>query len=114
MTPGPYGNPFQLAYTVIPFNWHIGVIHRSKTDRAQYPLTGQDILEQLNSIGFHPNLGQIPQLVAFRPRITINALVLAAAVQIHVVLQAKPGIRLLNMIEDGLGCDLCDHVYHLG
>ena len=34
---------------------------------------------------------------------------LTAAVQVHVVLQAKPGIWLFYVIEDSLGSDLSDH-----
>ena len=94
---------------VFLFDRHIEVIHGPKSNCSPDPFSRQGILQQLKGIHFDPDIRQITQAVTFRARITIDALMLAAPVQIHIVLQAKPGIWLFYMIEDGLGCYLSDH-----
>ncbi len=94
--------------TIFLLNWHIKVIHGPKSNCPANSFAGQGIFQQLQSIHFDLDI-QISQPVAFRTRITVNGLVLAAPVQIHVVLQAKTGIWLLDMIEDGLGRDFSNH-----
>ena len=107
MTP----NDLQSApgQAVFLFNWHIEVIHGPKSNCSPDLFARQGIIEQLESIHFDSDIRQITQAVTFRARIAVDALVLAAPVQVHVVLQAKPGIWLFYVIEDGLGCDLSDH-----
>ena len=94
---------------VFLFNWHIGVIHGPKPNCSPDSFARQGIIEQLESVYFDSDICQIAQAITLRARIAVDTLVLAAPVQVHVVLQAKPGIWLFYVIENGLGSDLSDH-----
>ena len=55
------------------------------------------------------DIGEVLDLVARRARVAVDALVLAAPVQVHVVLQPKVGVGLLYMVENGFAVDFFDH-----
>ena len=56
---------------------------------------------------------KIRDLITQTARITINAVMLAAAVQVHVIAQSKPGVRLLNRADQSLGADRKDMAHRL-
>ena len=106
-----FGDHFQgpAAKLVFAFDRHIGIVHRAKTNGAAHPLAGQGIGQQINSVDFDMDIGKILDLVALGARVAVDALVLAAPVQVHIVFQAEVGIGLLDVVEDGLGVDFRDH-----
>jgi len=92
------------------FDGHIGIIHRSSSDGAFYTFAGQLLPQQLDGVGFNQDVTEVFDLVAGAARIAVNTLVLAAPVQVHVVFQAEPVIRLTDCVQQDLGCDI---FYHL-
>jgi hypothetical protein len=55
------------------------------------------------------DIDKILDLVAFGARIAIDALVLAAPVQVHVVLQPKVGIGLFDVVENRFRVNFLNH-----
>ena len=108
-----FGDDFQgpAAELVFAFDRHVGVVHGAETDGAAHPLAGQGIGQQIDGVDLDMDIGEVLDLVALGARVAVDALVLAAAVQVHVVLQAEVGVGLLDVVEDGLGLDFGDHRY---
>ncbi|NHZ71857.1 MAG: hypothetical protein GWP17_02075 [Aquificales bacterium] len=81
------------------FEGHIGVVHGAGADGAFDPFARQFIFEQVDGIGFDQHvLIKAVDAITLTTRITVNAAMLAAPVQVHVVFETKPGIRLLDRI----------------
>lgn len=68
------------------------------------------LLQQFNGVCFYQDVAEIFNLVAGTAGVTVNALVLAAPVQVHIVFQAKPFIRLADCVQEHLGCDFFNHL----
>ena len=79
-------------------------------DGAAHAFAGQSFGQQVDGVGFDQDIGEILDPVAGGARVAIDALVLAATVQVHVVLQTKIWVGLLDMIENGFGDDFSNHL----
>ena len=91
------------------FNRLIRIVHRPSTDRADGTFARQLIAEQINRIDLDEDVGKVFDLITLAPRIAIDALMLASAIQVHRVLDAKPRIGLLGRREECLGGDVFNH-----
>jgi hypothetical protein len=92
------------------FQRHIGIVHRAGADRAPDPLARQFLAQQINRVSLDQDVGKIVDPVALAARIAIDALMLAAPIQVHGVLDAEPGIGLSGRGEQGFGLNFPDHI----
>ena len=71
-------------------------------------------LQEFNGIDLDQHIMvKVFDLVALGARVTVDALVLAAPVQVHVVVQPEPIIRTFNAGKQGFGLDLLITSLHL-
>ena len=95
------------------FNGHVGVIHGAKSNGAFDPFTREFAAQQVDGVGFHENITEIFDAVTFAARIAVDALMLAAAVEVEVIFQAKPGIGLFEARQQGARFNIFNHGYIL-
>jgi hypothetical protein len=72
------------------FQRQIRIAHGAGADGALDPLARQFLLQQVDGVDLYQHIGKVLDLIALAARIAINALMLAAAIQIHGVFDAKP------------------------
>ncbi len=95
------------------FQRHVWIVHRAGADGALDPFARQLIPQQIERVGLHQHVVvEVLDLVALAARVAVDALVLAAPVQVHGVFDPEPGIGLLGAGEQRLGGDLFDHSSH--
>ncbi len=93
---------------VLELGARVGVAHRAKPDRAFDALAPQLFFEQLDGVYFYLHILEVFDTVAQAARIAVNALVLAAAVEVHIVAQAKDRV-VAGGCEHGFGLDFVVH-----
>ena len=89
---------------------HIWIIHGTGADGADDSFPGQLTPQQVDGIGLNQHIMvEIFDLVALGARVAVDALVLAAAVQVHVVVEPEPFVGPFDTHQQGFDLYLFDH-----
>jgi hypothetical protein len=82
----------------------------ASADGAHYAFPSQFPPQQLDRFGLDQYIMvEIFDLVALGARVAVDALVLAAAIQVHAVIEPEPIVGPFNTYEQSFGLDLFDH-----
>ena len=106
-----FGDDLQRApgQVALLFQRLVRVVHRAGADGPPDALAGQGVLQQFHRVHLDQHVLEILDPVAIAARVAVDALVLAASIEVHVVLQPEPGIGLLDVVEEGLGVNFFNH-----
>ncbi len=97
--------------TVLLFNRHIRIAHRSCSDRIALSHPLKSLSQQFVRIDFNYDfIIKMVHMVALTSGIAVDAVMLTAAIDVHAVLHAEPGRRLACPVDDRFGFNLLDQI----
>jgi len=99
-----------LAREIVdPLRRRVGIAHGTGPDEPLRTLPEKFLAKALHSVDFDQYVARILDTIALAARIAIDAAVLASTVDIHIILDPKPGIWMRLVRQERLGPDLTDH-----